>query len=86
MFGIINHDILFNHREKLVGVSDGLLNWLKTYITGRNVSEKHYICDGVIVTIQATTWWNLRMYNGCFLFMRMTHNCLLRLSQKMLQL
>ncbi len=39
-FDTTDHDILINHLEKLVGLSDHVLNWLKTYIKGRNVNVR----------------------------------------------
>lgn len=49
------HEILINHLEKLVGLSDCVLNWFKTYIKkkkcdvslGDHVSEEQDICFGV---------------------------------------
>lgn len=54
-FDTIDHDILINRLEKLVGFSDCVLNWLKTYIRGRkfyislggHMSEKYDNCYGV---------------------------------------
>ena len=54
-FDTIDHDILINRLEKLVGLSDCVLHWFKTYIKGRkfyvslgdHVSEKYDSCYGV---------------------------------------
>ena len=54
-FDTIDHDILIHRLEKLVGLSDSVLNWFRTYIKGRkfyvrlgdHVSKKHDICFGV---------------------------------------
>ena len=54
-FDTIDHDILINRLEKLVGLSDRVLNWFRTYIKGRkfyvklgdHVSEKHDSSYGV---------------------------------------
>lgn len=54
-FDTIDHDILINRLERLVGLSDCVLNWFRTYIKGRkyyvrlgdHVSEKHEACFGV---------------------------------------
>ena len=34
-FDTIDHDILIHRLEKLVGLSDSVLNWFRTYIKGR---------------------------------------------------
>lgn len=41
-FDTIDHDILINRLEKLVGFSDYVLNWFRTYIKGR----KYYVSLG----------------------------------------
>lgn len=54
-FNTIDHDILISCLERLVGLSDNVLNWFKTYITGRkyyvklrdHVSEDHESNFGV---------------------------------------
>jgi hypothetical protein len=54
-FDTIDHDILINRLENLIGFSDCVLNWIKTYIRGRkfcvslgdHMSEKHESCYGV---------------------------------------
>ena len=51
-FDTIDHDILINRLENLIGFSDCVLNWIKTYIRGRkfcvslgdHMSEKHESC------------------------------------------
>lgn len=51
----VDHKILLNRLENWVGLSKCVLNWLRTYITGRkchislryHVSEKHDITSGV---------------------------------------
>ena len=54
-FDTIDHDILINRLEKLIGFTDSVLNWMKSYITGRKFyvslgdhrSKKHENCYGV---------------------------------------
>lgn len=54
-FDTIDHNILINRLEKLIGLTDSVLNWMKSYIRGRKFyvslgdhrSKKHENCYGV---------------------------------------